>query len=297
MSDYYGKATLEDWLAIELFKTDTVPKYIVAMFEEWRSDIETDITNWMDSDKGDGCASWRGWGRGFAYVCDDIGFQHQLSQALNKMKANKVSVELKPCPCCDWQPDSDECPYPRTRINDWYVVVCPNPKCELEIGGENKEAAATRWNKRVVDPVFTEYTKTLNHIDDFLEYRYKQHSGTSIRDIIMENIDNLTMRLAELQNPKVVEPEPLELCDSCTFCDIDDDCTNENVDDGTTIYNKMGYVIKCTEFKPVGDMCATCANHDGHCMVDTNVESTSYDKYGNVIKCSFYKFPNDMGEL
>jgi len=265
-------------------------------------------------------------------------------------------IHLKPCPCCDWQPDSDECPYPRTRTNDWYVVVCPNPKCELEIGGEDKEDAATRWNKRVTqtDPILTEYLKTMNWIDDFLEYRfkgfsgkgvrnmimeqidkltvrlgsqqepsaeatpemiisayiqtvhsiedfleyrYRHHSGSSIRDVVMENLDNLTNQLRSLQNPKV-EPEPIELCDSCTFCvNNADDCTNENIDVGTTIYNKMGYVIRCKEFKPVGDMCSHCDYHDGHCMVDTDVDTTFYDKHGNVVKCSLYKFPNDMGEL
>lgn len=75
MSDYYGKATLEDWLAEEVFNLPngtTVPKEVVSKFEKWRSSIEADIESWMESDDGEGNnLSWRGWGRGFSSIPDE----------------------------------------------------------------------------------------------------------------------------------------------------------------------------------------------------------------------------------
>lgn len=70
MSDYYGAATLEDWLSEEVFDGKVVPAKVVAVFEPWRESVENTIQAWMDSDEGDGRASWRGWGRGFYAIPD-----------------------------------------------------------------------------------------------------------------------------------------------------------------------------------------------------------------------------------
>lgn len=73
MSDYYGTATLEDWLAEEVFEMEQVPPEVVALFERYREGVEHDIESWMESDDGDGNPlSWRGWGRGFNTVDDDF---------------------------------------------------------------------------------------------------------------------------------------------------------------------------------------------------------------------------------
>jgi hypothetical protein len=73
MSDYYGAATLEDWLKEEVFAQNIpVPAEVVAHFEEWREDVERNIEAWMNSDDGDGNnLSWRGWGRGFNAISDE----------------------------------------------------------------------------------------------------------------------------------------------------------------------------------------------------------------------------------
>ena len=72
MSDYYGNATLEDWLAEEVFEVESVPKEVVSLFEKWRTDVQRSIQAWMDSDDGDGNElSWRGWGRGFYAIPDE----------------------------------------------------------------------------------------------------------------------------------------------------------------------------------------------------------------------------------
>lgn len=71
MSDYYGSATLEDWLAEEVFSVEVVPKSVIELFEGWREGVKTDIENWMGTDDGDGCSSWRGWGRGFNAIPDE----------------------------------------------------------------------------------------------------------------------------------------------------------------------------------------------------------------------------------
>jgi len=72
MSNYYGGATLEDWLAEEVFVVDKVPKDVVMLFEKWREGIEADIESWMNSDDGYGNElSWRGWGRGFNSIPDE----------------------------------------------------------------------------------------------------------------------------------------------------------------------------------------------------------------------------------
>ncbi len=73
MSDYYGAATLEDWLKEEVFAQNIpVPAEVVAHFEEWREDVERNIEAWMNSDDGDGNnLSWRGWGRGYNAISDE----------------------------------------------------------------------------------------------------------------------------------------------------------------------------------------------------------------------------------
>lgn len=71
MSDYYGEATLEDWLAEEVYEVDIVPKVVVNLFEEFREGVEANIESWLASDDGDGnCLSWRGWGRGYYAIPD-----------------------------------------------------------------------------------------------------------------------------------------------------------------------------------------------------------------------------------
>jgi len=73
MSDYYGAATLEDWLKEEVFAVQCpIPADVVARFEEWREGVERNIESWMESDDGDGNnLSWRGWGRGFNAISDE----------------------------------------------------------------------------------------------------------------------------------------------------------------------------------------------------------------------------------
>jgi len=73
MSDYYGAATLEDWLKEEVFAVQCpIPAEVVSHFEEWREGVERNIEAWMDSDDGDGNnLSWRGWGRGFNAISDE----------------------------------------------------------------------------------------------------------------------------------------------------------------------------------------------------------------------------------
>lgn len=72
MSDYYGSATLEDWLAEEVFGIESVPREVVVHFEKWRKGVEANIESWMESDDGDGNRlSWRGWGRGYAGIPDE----------------------------------------------------------------------------------------------------------------------------------------------------------------------------------------------------------------------------------
>lgn len=79
MSDYYGNATLEDWLYEEVLhrcpditQSSDIPGHVVKMFEFWRVGIEADVQAWMDSHDGDGNSlSWRGWGRGFNSIDDN----------------------------------------------------------------------------------------------------------------------------------------------------------------------------------------------------------------------------------
>lgn len=79
MSDYCGDATLEDWLAEEVFCVPEVPAAVVARFERYREDVERDINAWLDSDDGDGNPlSWRGWGRGFNAIPDEDTVFNQL---------------------------------------------------------------------------------------------------------------------------------------------------------------------------------------------------------------------------
>jgi len=85
MSDYYGKATLEDWLAEEVFMDGFVPKEVVELFEEWREGVEADISNWMDSDDGNGnTLSWRGWGKGFNSIPDEDDEAFEKAEVLGK---------------------------------------------------------------------------------------------------------------------------------------------------------------------------------------------------------------------
>ena len=81
MSDYFGNATLEDWLSEEVFGIPKTPTEIVKLFEKWREPIESNIRSWMESDDGDGPASWRGWGRGFYPVENDIEFEECCRKA------------------------------------------------------------------------------------------------------------------------------------------------------------------------------------------------------------------------
>lgn len=72
MSDYYGDATLEDWLAEEVFSVPhgDVPAEVVALFERWRDAVRYQIESWWDTDEGEGRYSWRAWGRGFNAIRD-----------------------------------------------------------------------------------------------------------------------------------------------------------------------------------------------------------------------------------
>ena len=69
MSDYFGNDTLEDWLEEELGLPPT--PNVVALFERWRSQIESSIRAWWDTDRGEGPRSWRGWGRGYPVLSSD----------------------------------------------------------------------------------------------------------------------------------------------------------------------------------------------------------------------------------
>jgi len=85
MSDYYGNATLEDWLAEEVFSVNKVQPDIVKLFEKWREHIEGNIESWMNSDDGYGNElSWRGWGRGFASIPDED--EGEFDAMINKGK-------------------------------------------------------------------------------------------------------------------------------------------------------------------------------------------------------------------
>jgi hypothetical protein len=62
MARYTGKATLEDWLSIEVFKCP-IPKDVVHRFERYRTRVESDVQAWIDQ-----CDTqrqgWNLWGRG-----------------------------------------------------------------------------------------------------------------------------------------------------------------------------------------------------------------------------------------
>jgi hypothetical protein len=71
VSDYYGGASLEDWLEEEVFHHRVSPR-VVSKFERWREAIESNIDAWLDTDDGDGHQlSWRGWGRGFYAIPEE----------------------------------------------------------------------------------------------------------------------------------------------------------------------------------------------------------------------------------
>ena len=88
MSDYYGAATLEDWLTEEVFSqhpSNPVNNDVVELFEKWREGIEGNIEAWMESDDGYGNRlSWRGWGRGFYGVPD--ADNDEFTAAIEKAK-------------------------------------------------------------------------------------------------------------------------------------------------------------------------------------------------------------------
>lgn len=91
MSDYYGSATLEDWLSEEVFECKKVPLNVVERFEKWRESVEQNIEAWMETDDGDGNnLSWRGWGRGFNGVPeeDDAEFGAAIRFGINEMKGS-----------------------------------------------------------------------------------------------------------------------------------------------------------------------------------------------------------------
>ncbi len=91
MSDYYGDPTLEDWLSEEVFGGRTVTSDIVALFEQWREDVEYSIRSWQDSDDGDGNRlSWRGWGQGFAGISDTEAFDKACR------RAEEIFLEQRP---------------------------------------------------------------------------------------------------------------------------------------------------------------------------------------------------------
>jgi len=46
-----------------------------------------------------------------------------------------------------------------------------------------------------------QYQKTINKIDDYLEYRYKSHSPDKIKETIMGYIDELTTSLPKTRFP------------------------------------------------------------------------------------------------
>ena len=94
MSDYYGSATLEDWLAEEVFSVDEVQPDIINPFEKWRLGIENDINAWMDSDDGYGNnLSWRGWGRGFNGIpdSDDVEFGKAIKKGMDILNHKQIS--------------------------------------------------------------------------------------------------------------------------------------------------------------------------------------------------------------
>ena len=100
MSDYFGSATLEDWLAEEVFHVDcgSIPSTVITLFEEWRESIEHNIENWMDSDGGDGHpVSWRNWGRGFnVFALDDESyskFEAAVEKGKKLLKAPTVAMQ------------------------------------------------------------------------------------------------------------------------------------------------------------------------------------------------------------
>lgn len=95
MSDYYGAATLEDWLGEEIFFMKVVPHFIVTRFEKYREAVERDIEAWMMSDDGEGNPlSWRGWGRGFNSIDDS---DEVLSELIEKAKEDIVKVRRVVC--------------------------------------------------------------------------------------------------------------------------------------------------------------------------------------------------------
>ncbi len=92
MSDYYGTATLGNWLCEEVFKADELPKEAIDLFEKWREAVESNIEDWMETDDGDGNnLSWRGWGRGFNAIPDEDEGEFDL--AIEEGRAIKASYQ------------------------------------------------------------------------------------------------------------------------------------------------------------------------------------------------------------
>lgn len=93
MSDYYGDATLEDWLAEEVFSVSyPLPESVVSLFEQWRTDVERNIESWMDSDDGFGNRlSWRGWGRGFEAINERTHFEFEKAIKAGQVLLNPTT--------------------------------------------------------------------------------------------------------------------------------------------------------------------------------------------------------------
>ncbi len=104
MSDYYGTATLEDWLKEEVFCIkEPIPPAAVLLFEGWREDVEASISAWMDSDDGfSNNLSWRGWGRGFCAIAesDETRFDDAVQQGrliISSSSFNKKAAMTSDC--------------------------------------------------------------------------------------------------------------------------------------------------------------------------------------------------------
>lgn len=110
MSDYYGNATLEDWLQEEVFgASNPLPQPVVSLFEKWRTGVENNIEAWMDSDDGYGNnLSWRGWGRGFYSIpeSENDAFNKAI-EAGYRMLA--IGNSAQPVPVTERLPDPKDC--------------------------------------------------------------------------------------------------------------------------------------------------------------------------------------------
>ncbi len=94
MGDYYGNATMGDWLKFEvLYSLDDLPDNIVEMFEEWSDAIVHNIDNWLSSDDGYGrSVSWQAWGRGYSAIpeSDNERFKGIVEKAREVLRSMPV---------------------------------------------------------------------------------------------------------------------------------------------------------------------------------------------------------------